>query len=287
MKEFRFTKPSEQVKIGFMMTNVCNMRCEYCIVKDHLMPKKDIEQAKKLIDKVVEFGNFVGNPKFFVSGGEPFSHPELLEYFLDNECIDPKTVIIGTNGTLEKSIYRILNKYDVKIGVSLHYKDLKPSQLERLKRFVLKNAHRVAFVQALPEYGEQLPANLIALMRIIKLHKVHTKIVPAFLGKERWEHDLHLLKEFPYSADTPMLIDGREADANELYRPENPTEGMFCDTTKEYYFSFYGDSTECGYTLRNKKNLFKDTFEDIRRTEPIICPMKYCSTSMAIVEKWK
>ena len=107
-------------QISLRITNICNHRCAVCgqygrhgymNEKSHndLLKTLPIEKYKELVDQVAKY-----KPVFYITGGEPFLYPglvELMNYIKSKGCI----VSIVTNGVLlEKYADEIVkNKWDM------------------------------------------------------------------------------------------------------------------------------------------------------------------------------
>ena len=123
----------DTMNISFAPIHFCNFNCKYCYAEggkatkyyNKKFTKGDIDALINYIyyDKYYYYNKY----KFdFVSGGEPLLALDILEYFFDKiNNIDKKlhkqtTFFVGTNGSvLTDEILKILNKYNVFLGVSL------------------------------------------------------------------------------------------------------------------------------------------------------------------------
>jgi len=248
-----------------------------------MLGSADVLKSEKLIDKVVEFGKYINAAWYFVSGGEPFTQPKVLERFLDK--VDDSCVDIGTNGLLTKNIDRIMSNYDCNLGITVHYDVLTPTQLAVVHRNVIRYKERIAFVKYIVGFGEVLTKELEMTISVFRTMNIHVTITPKFVNEQQWNEDIVKYKKFKYKSEVNSIIRGELVDANELYGVNNETMGMMCDTTDNYFFDSDGYSYSCGYTRGDKKSIYEYPFNQIVRTECIMCPKKYCSTSMTFTNK--
>ena len=135
-KEKEETIPSinyETLNISFAPIHDCNFLCRYCYAEggtgtSNYRLQFDEAKINLLLEHIYKEKYYYYNKyKFdFVSGGEPLLNVPLLEYFLSSmRKISKKekketTVLIVTNGSLiTPEIIKILDKYDVFLGISI------------------------------------------------------------------------------------------------------------------------------------------------------------------------
>jgi AdoMet-dependent heme synthase len=111
-------------KFGILQTQItgrCNMRCQHCRAWE--LPKTDLPPST--FQTVLDFANQEKSADFHItlSGGEPFLHPNILEFIEISEKSNPNSFSITTNGSiLNKDIlYRIkqskFKKYLIQISL--------------------------------------------------------------------------------------------------------------------------------------------------------------------------
>lgn len=281
MRTYELKDSPSFTKIGFMINDICQYRCSYCVVKDSLVTKLVLVQGEKLVDAVIEFSKNFDDVRFFVSGGEPLMTVHTLRYFLNQ--VPTKNVVIGTNGLNARNMNAIIKEYpEIKFSVSVHVDEIQEAEMLRLLQYCTVNYQHIGNISVLLDYNATMPLHLEQYIKILS-KMVPVKVIPKAVPN--FDELIEQYGCFKYSSGTKVLIDGEELDANALYSKDNSTLGMKCDTTKEYFFDFYGNTASCGYALQDQGNLFTDP-KSIIRTEPITCPKKYCSTAMIYTDKY-
>lgn len=100
-------EPVEAIKkkVHITMTNDCNMRCPHCFVSAGIVEKQElkIEEILKAIDTIEKIN---GLTDIVVSGGEPLTHPDILQLL---KGLRSHNVSLFTNGTLiNEDNYKII-----------------------------------------------------------------------------------------------------------------------------------------------------------------------------------
>lgn len=99
-------------KIYIEITNNCNLKCDFCIKNDRKIEYIDIDDFKKILDKIEDYTNYL----YLHILGEPLMHPKI------NELIDIASkrfnINITTNGYLINKIKE--NKNIRQINISIH-----------------------------------------------------------------------------------------------------------------------------------------------------------------------
>jgi Fe-coproporphyrin III synthase len=93
----QFSKDKKPVVV-WNMTRRCNLKCVHCYAKsENLFYDNELnsEQSIAMMDDLAEFGV----PVLLFSGGEPFTHPKLVEY-AHYAVSKGMRAVISTNGTL-------------------------------------------------------------------------------------------------------------------------------------------------------------------------------------------
>lgn len=97
-------------EVMFQVTRKCNLQCAHCLRGE----AQNISMSKEVIDKMLEVSS--GIKSIFLSGGEPFLEPDLIEYLVDKiitENYDTEIIATITNGT-------ILNDYGIRCVKALN-----------------------------------------------------------------------------------------------------------------------------------------------------------------------
>lgn len=104
-------------KVYIEITNVCNLKCEFCPMTQRTPKFMDLDTFEKILYDIKSFTDYI----YLHVKGEPLLHPE-LDKFLDLAKEHSFLVNITTNGTLiDKVKYKILNKNALRqINFSLH-----------------------------------------------------------------------------------------------------------------------------------------------------------------------
>ncbi len=112
MKQFK--------KIYIEITNVCNLRCEFCPATKRKPDFMTIEDYRKILKRVKDYTDHI----YLHIKGEPLMHPKLGE-FLDLAYENNLYVNLTTNGTLiRKQKEILLNKPGLRqVNISLHSLD--------------------------------------------------------------------------------------------------------------------------------------------------------------------
>lgn len=83
-----------------VLTRACNLRCDFCYVKDAGYDPQDMLSYGDLI-KIVDFCGEAGMKYIFFSGGEPLTYPHILDVLQYIKNTKPAIVTaIATNGVL-------------------------------------------------------------------------------------------------------------------------------------------------------------------------------------------
>jgi len=112
MRSERLDEEPECLRSVYLsITTGCNLSCSYCYIGDHRRQRGQrmtVAEAILILEKIKAF-----NPtaNFAVTGGEPFTHPQLFE-ILDALEQRHLTFILGSNATLiDDAAARRLKKY--------------------------------------------------------------------------------------------------------------------------------------------------------------------------------
>lgn len=111
MKEKRFKK------IYVEITNICNLKCSFCLDGNRAKEFMSIENFKHIVEEIKNYTNLIA----LHVKGEPLMHPSLKEIL--DVCEDAKLKVnITTNATLlEKNLSTLLNSPAIRqINMSVH-----------------------------------------------------------------------------------------------------------------------------------------------------------------------
>jgi uncharacterized Fe-S cluster-containing radical SAM superfamily protein len=103
---------------------LCNLRCTHCFVSCGPGEDRHALMSREEVRARVDEALALGVKEFYLTGGEPFVHPQMLEILADTLVQGPSTVL--TNGTmlLESTVSSLLDltvrsRYSLEIRVSL------------------------------------------------------------------------------------------------------------------------------------------------------------------------
>jgi len=180
----------------------CNLACTHCFVASGPDADRHAPMARAEVAHRVAEGASLGAREFYLTGGEPFLHPELLEIVADTLEVAPCTVL--TNGTLftERRLAELRRlsdaaRYSLEIRVSFDGEDAAAHDavrgagtfartLEGLRRAAEAGLLPIATVTRL---GDEPPLEFrdrwIARLRAAGLERPRLKVLPLFrLGRE-------------------------------------------------------------------------------------------------------
>jgi len=112
--------------INWIITDVCNLRCQHCDI--WRLPKEmiNIDFVDRLLDDPIVQKSYDCYKEAFdisLGGGEPFAHPQLQDIVDRINQKYPRTLkCFSTNGVLTKQIYRFLKRnlsLNIKLNISL------------------------------------------------------------------------------------------------------------------------------------------------------------------------
>jgi uncharacterized protein len=116
----------ENLSCEILLTNSCNLRCDYCIAKEMPGPTLKIEIGRKAIDMFMHLAEGGKIVEFTFSGGEPLIAFPLLEEMASyaqkraQEAGMQAKFTLKTNGTiLNQAIIDFLKMYCMKVFVSI------------------------------------------------------------------------------------------------------------------------------------------------------------------------
>lgn len=95
-KKKNIVKPS----LYLMLTNKCNLECEYCCSSSSPNIKEDNKINSKNINKIVELINKMNIRKIEITGGEPLIHKDIIKIINEIHYNTEATISLQTNGIL-------------------------------------------------------------------------------------------------------------------------------------------------------------------------------------------
>jgi len=106
-------------EICINLTRRCNLHCSYCYVYDFVNKKNRDMKMDLSLEEIKKKVNLSSIDGVYLTGGEPFMHPnitEIIEYFFNNG----KKINIATNGLLlNEEMIRFLNHKNITLLISL------------------------------------------------------------------------------------------------------------------------------------------------------------------------
>lgn len=107
---------SAPLVVGIPITNRCNLRCHYCFARNSLH-KADFNH--KLLPKLIERLSQANVKVVWISGGEPFLHPE-IKFILSSIFESGISIAVDTNGTLiDSQDLKFLAEHRIHLRISL------------------------------------------------------------------------------------------------------------------------------------------------------------------------
>lgn len=180
------------------VTNACNQKCPMCNLWEE-GSRMPLEQVKKSIDRIADLGSFM----LTITGGEPFSHPNISE-IIDYAHKKQFFLNVNTNASVPLRIYRQvdLRKIDVAI-VSMHAMD--EAKLQKITGV----SHTLPKVLETLRYFKEHSAMRIILKYVIQAdNDGEVERVQEFADKEGLTVEYHPV--MVGSANRPVATDKRE-----------------------------------------------------------------------------
>lgn len=239
------------------ITYNCNYKCKYCYVKDvkaKFMPFDDLKVImKKLKDNGVN--------RLFITGGEPFLHPDILKIIKYSSELRFVTIVQSNASLINEEIALELKKIkNVELGISFHScnkeKFDKFTQVkESFNKTMIAVRHlqklNVPFYLKLPvtyENQEDLKENIKYLEKNKFNFKIYTQILPNI--KDKVDNSKYVIK----NEYIEWLYENK-------YLKFNKT---MCTALKtKLWISAEGDLYPCELTREVLGNLIKEDFDEI------------------------
>ena len=118
-------------KIYIEITNICNLKCEFCLETSREKKFMKIEEFESIIDKIKSYTDLI----LLHVKGEPLLHPNLKE-ILDICDKNNIKVNITTNTTLLKQNLEILSNSKALRQLNLSIHDLEQNNMNKEKNFL-------------------------------------------------------------------------------------------------------------------------------------------------------
>ena len=112
-------KELECIKIH--VSNICNLKCNYCYASYGNYGKKDTLMSFKIAERIVDYIKRTKKIRYVTFfGGEPFMAMDVIEYICENLIQNNIKFFAQTNGTLlNDRILEVIKKYHIKLTISL------------------------------------------------------------------------------------------------------------------------------------------------------------------------
>lgn len=109
-------------EICFNITRRCNLHCEYCYVYDYINQKNSNMMLDLSLEKITTIVRSSSVETVFLTGGEPFMHPEIRD-IIDYFSYLGVKINIATNGLLlDEQMCQFLSHKNVTLLISLREK---------------------------------------------------------------------------------------------------------------------------------------------------------------------
>jgi len=237
----------DHVSCEIIITNLCNLKCDYCIARDLPGPPMNAEVGRKVIDMFVYLAEGATTADFIFTGGEPLTEfevlKELIEYAqkLTDDVGIQANFILKTNGTiLNQDILNFLRSKPVTVVVSLdgtsvshdtHRKtrdSLNGSHnivCSNLKTFLDNNISCVSSVTVHPEFSKSVLEN-VCYLHEFGMNQID--IGPAY-GTVSWS-DTEIIDFTNSLLDVAQYVrdvnnNGTQIDVGPLYRTSDHVDG--------------------------------------------------------------
>lgn len=101
-------------RVYIEITNICNLKCEFCMPHNRELKFMSFEEFKIILNKVKPYTKYI----FLHVKGEPLLHPK-VDQFIEHAFDEGFEINLTTNATLLKEHLKI-TKYLRQINISLH-----------------------------------------------------------------------------------------------------------------------------------------------------------------------
>ncbi len=255
--------------LSFPITQTCNFHCVYCGIGGEATASEQKLISVEYIDKVVREAAAKGVKKFRITGGEPFTHPD-IDKILELMNSYGYFTLINTNGSLLIKHREIIEKLNKNFHFAVSFDTLKPSALKTISGVSL---HReiVEGVRLLSQRGLLMRLNTV----VTTYNYDEISDIIEFCKELRC--DLKLLDVV--SVPVPF------GERNNIYQEISTLESQFAQTCDEILFHEYtrGFGTPCrryrfGNVYVTVKNSVKGSHYDLKGDDAICinCPYYPC-----------
>ena len=255
--------------LSFPITQTCNFRCVYCGIGGEATASEKNLISIEDIEKIVHIAASKGVKKFRITGGEPFTHPDIDKILELMNSLGFFT-LINTNGSLISKHHSVIEMLNENFHFAVSFDTLKSEMLKTisgtsLHKEVLEGIH------LLSEHGLLMRLNTVVtsynygeISDIIELCK-------------QLHCDLKLLDVV--SVPVPFGL------RNSIYQEISTLETTFAETCDEILFHEYtrGFGTPCrryrfGNVYVTVKNSVKGSHYDCKGEDAICtrCPYYPC-----------
>ena len=255
--------------LSFPITQSCNFKCIYCGVGGEATASEKKLISIKDIENVVSIASSKGIRKFRITGGEPFTHPDIdriLEMMSDFGFF----TLINTNGSLITKHSHVIQKLNTNLHFAVSFDTLQPN--------LLKSISGVSCHSKIVD-GIKLLKSFSLLMRLnTVVTTLNIKEIPDIINFcKELNCDLKLLDV----VSVPVPFGKR----NTIYQEISSLEASFAKQCDEILFHEYtrGFGTPCrryrfGNVYVTIKNSVKGSHYDRRGTDAICahCPYFPC-----------
>lgn len=255
--------------LSFPITQTCNFRCVYCGAGGEATASEKRLISVDYIDKIVHQAAAKGVKKFRITGGEPFTHPD-IDKILELMNSFGYFTLINTNGSLISRHHSIIEKLNSNFRFAVSFDTLQPNKLESISGSPL-HKEVVDGVHLLSERGL-----LMRLNTVVTTHNYDE--IPAIIEFcEELHCDLKLLDV----VSVPVPFGQRSS----VYQEISTLETQFAQTCDEILFHEYtrGFGTPCrryrfGSVCVTVKNSVKGSHYDCEGADAICanCPYFPC-----------
>lgn len=134
------------MSVCIVLSDICNLTCQYCTENGRTHPWVDLEKLKHLIKKIVSVYTWKKSRRYIILGGEPTVWPELREFCKFLKEIDSLSIItLLTNGTRTSRYWKKISPYIDEVICSIHVSQVDVEKInENLKVLIENNVHTVA-----------------------------------------------------------------------------------------------------------------------------------------------
>ena len=145
--------------LSFPVTQKCNFKCMYCGTGGEATASNDILISLDTIMKIVPIAIRKNIKKFRITGGEPFTHPDIgniLSYFSDLGYF----TLVNSNGSLIIKNKELIESLNDNIKFAISCDTLIPEKLENISK-VKCHKEVVEGIKFLAETGHLLRLNMV------------------------------------------------------------------------------------------------------------------------------